>query len=102
MHASVAFVNGAGTTRRRSSGSRSEREELRLLNTLLSAATPEPSREEANKSKSIDRSKSKDERQAEEESRAEPISRPGGFDNDPKDPTNPNEVRERHLKKIKR
>ncbi len=102
MHASVAFVNGAGITRRRSSGSRSEREKLRLLNTLLSMATATPSRQEADRGKSDDRSKSKDERQAEKESRAEPISKPGGFDNDPKDPTNPNEVRERHLKKIKR
>jgi hypothetical protein len=109
MHASVSFVNGAGT-RRRSSGSRSEREELRLLNTLLSAATPESSRPDAPESsrpdadagKSVDKSKPKDERQAEEESRADPISKPGGFKNDPKDPTNPNEVRERHLKKIKR
>jgi hypothetical protein len=108
MHASVAFVNGAGT-RRRSSGSRSEPEELRLLSTLLSAATPElsaatpeSSRPAADTGKSIDNGKSKDEHQAEEESRANPISKPGGFENDPKDPTNPNEVRERHLKKIKR
>ena len=38
MHASLAFVNGAGD-RRRSPGSRTEGEELRLLNTLLSTAT---------------------------------------------------------------
>jgi hypothetical protein len=67
MHASLAFVNGAGN-KRRSSGSPSEREKLRLLNTLLSTAA----------------------------------SRPGGFNSDADDPTNPNEVRERHLKKIKR
>ena len=35
------------------------------------------------------------ERQATEESRQEPIARPGGFKNDPPDPTNPNEVIER-------
>jgi hypothetical protein len=49
----------------------------------------------------VDKSRSKDQRQAEEESSAETVSKPGGFDNDPDDPTNPNEVRERHLKKIK-
>ena len=107
MHASLAFVNGAGD-RRRSSGSRTEGEELRLLNTLLSTATSESPRPAADNRKSIDRgksvdkSKSKDERQAEEESRAETVSRPGGFKNHPDDPTNPNEVRERHLNKIKR
>jgi hypothetical protein len=102
MHASLAFVNGAGD-KRRSSGSRTEGEELRLLNTLLSTATSESRRRPAaDKGKSIDKSKSKDERQAEEESRAETVSRPGGFKNHPDDPTNPNEVRERHLNKIKR
>jgi hypothetical protein len=43
-----------------------------------------------------------DRRQAEEESKAEPISKPGGFQNHPDDPTNPNEVRERFLRKIRR
>lgn len=42
------------------------------------------------------------ERQAEEERQAESVSKPGGFKNDPDDPTNPNEVRERHLKKLRR
>jgi hypothetical protein len=41
-------------------------------------------------------------RQAEEERRADSVSKPGGFKNDPDDPTNPNEVRERHLKKLRR
>jgi hypothetical protein len=49
----------------------------------------------------VDKGKSKDERQAEEENQADTVSRPGGFNNDPDDPKNPNEVRERHLKKIK-
>jgi hypothetical protein len=49
----------------------------------------------------IDAGKSSDERQAEQEGKAESASKPGGFSNDPDDPTNPNEVRERHLKKIK-
>jgi len=50
----------------------------------------------------VDKGKSKDERQAEEENQADTASRPDGFNNDPDDPKNPNEVRERHLKKIKR
>ncbi len=82
MHASLAFVNGAGNSAK----------DLRLLNTLLSTAAAEPA----------GTGKSKDERQAEEESKAKPASKPGGFKNDPSDPTNPNEVRERHLKKLKR
>jgi hypothetical protein len=90
MHASHAFVNGAGNSD----------EDLRLLNTLLSSEASEPSRPRPDKS--IDTGKSKDERQAEEESKAGTVSKPGGFKNDPDDPTNPNEVRERHLKKIKR
>jgi hypothetical protein len=84
MHASLAFVNGAGNSA----------EDLRLLNTLLSTAAAEPAGPGSGKSK--------DERQAEEESKAKPASEPGGFKNEPNDPTNPNEVRERHLKKIKR
>ena len=81
MHASLAFVNGAGTA--------GDGQGLRLLNTLLSSSTAaEP--------------KPKDRRQAEEEDRAEPASKPNSFQNDPNDPKNPNEVRERHLKKIKR
>jgi hypothetical protein len=50
----------------------------------------------------VDKVKSKDERQAEEEGKSDTVSKPGGFDNDPDDPTNPNEVRERHLEKIKK
>jgi hypothetical protein len=53
-------------------------EDLRLLNTLLSTGASEGERN------------------------APTVSRPGGFKNDPDDPTNPNEVRERHLNKIKR
>jgi hypothetical protein len=85
MHASLAFVNGAG----------SAAEDLRLLDTLLSTAG-------ADKGKAVDTGKSKDRRQAEKESNADTASKPGGFKNDPEDPTNPNEVRERSLKKIKR
>jgi hypothetical protein len=92
MHASHAFVNGAGNSD----------EDLRVLNTLLSTAASEAPRPRSDQGKSVDTGKSKDERQAEEESKAATVSRPGGFKNDPDDPTNPNEVRERHLKKIKR
>jgi hypothetical protein len=31
----------------------------------------------------------------------ETVSTPGGFKNDPDDPANPNEVREKHLRKLK-
>lgn len=92
MHASLAFVNGAGNSD----------EDLRLLHTLLSTAAAGPAGPGKDRGKSVETGKSKDERQAEEESKAKPASKPGGFENDPNDPTNPNEVRERHLKKIKR
>jgi hypothetical protein len=91
MHASLAYVNGAG----------SADEELRLLHILLSTGSERPLLS-SGKGKAVETGKSKDERQAEEESKADPVSKPGGFKNDPDDPTNPNEVRERHLKKIKR
>jgi hypothetical protein len=44
----------------------------------------------------------KDQKQAEEERGCETVSKPGGFKNDPDDPTNPNEVRERTLRKLRR
>ncbi|HEY2529928.1 MAG TPA: hypothetical protein VGJ20_18655 [Xanthobacteraceae bacterium] len=72
-----------------------------MLNTLLSTGASEP-RPGSDKGKSVEKGKSKDERQADEESKADTVSQPGGFKNDPDDPTNPNEVRERTLKKIKR
>jgi hypothetical protein len=91
MHASLAYVNGAGNSD----------VDLRLLKTLLSTAAAGAAGPGSGGGKSVDTGKSKDERQAEEESKAKPASKPGGFKNDPSDPTNPNEVRERHLKKIK-
>jgi hypothetical protein len=100
MHASLAFVNGAGNNRS-ASGGQADREELRLLNTLLSTAEPEAAPTPANPGTSANRGKSKDERQGEEESQADTVSKPGGFQNDPDDPTNPNEVRGRHLNKIR-
>jgi hypothetical protein len=107
MNASDAFVNGAGNARR-APAAQSEHEGLRLLNALLSTAASESSAasESTAPSKSnrpaVDKGRSKDERQAEEESSADTVSKPGGFKNDPDDPTNPNEVRERHSKKIRR
>jgi hypothetical protein len=50
---------------------------------------------------SVRRGKSKDELQAEEERKADTVSRPEGFCNDPDDPTNPNEVRERYLRRLR-
>jgi hypothetical protein len=95
MHASLAFVNGTGN-KRRTQVTQTDPEGLRLLNALLSTATAESLRP------SLDKGKSKDERQAEEEAQEETASKSGGrFVNHPDDPTNPNEVRERHLKKIK-
>lgn len=76
MHASLAFVNGAGIA---------DREQLRLLNTLLSSSAGAASTRPA---KDKDKNKGN--------------PKPDGFKNDPPDPKNPNEVRERHLKKIKR
>ncbi len=44
--------------------------------------------------------KDKDQRKAEEERKHAPIGKPGGYENDPKDPTSPNEARERTLNKL--
>jgi hypothetical protein len=91
MRASLAYINGVGVqtgTRRPHGG------DLKLLNTLLSGAGAEPP--------AVEKGKSKDERQAEEESQHDTASKPGGYQNDPDDPTNPNEVRERSLKKLNR
>ena len=44
---------------------------------------------------------SQDERQAQEENLSETVSKHGGFANDPDEPTNPNEVRKRHLRKLR-
>ncbi len=41
------------------------------------------------------------ERQAIEESGEKPIGQPGGFKNDPPDPTNPNEAIERSRRKLR-
>ena len=64
MHASLAFVNGAGSADK----------DLRLLNALLSTASKQPG---SGKGKALDRGKTKDERQAEEESKADTVSKPG-------------------------
>jgi hypothetical protein len=43
----------------------------------------------------------KNERKGIEESKHDTVSKPGGFENDPDDPTNPNEAIERHRRKIR-
>jgi hypothetical protein len=55
----------------------------------------------ASDSPALDRRKPKNEKQAEEEGRADTVSKPGGFRNDPDNPKNPNEARERHQKKVR-
>ena len=45
--------------------------------------------------------KSEDKKKAIEESKQPTVSHPGGFKNDPDDPTNPNEAIERHRRKLK-
>jgi hypothetical protein len=50
---------------------------------------------------SVRKGKSKDQLQAEEERKADTVSKPGGFRNDPDDPTHPDEVRERYLRKLR-
>ena len=42
-----------------------------------------------------------DDKKAVEESKQPTVSHPGGFKNDPDDPTNPNEAIERHRRKLK-
>jgi hypothetical protein len=88
MHASIAYVNGAGDKRHNRSN-RKQIDSLAMLNTLLAGSA------------SVDERKPKNEKQAEEEDKAKPVSKPGGFANDPPDPKNPNEVRERHQEKVR-
>jgi hypothetical protein len=44
----------------------------------------------------------KNEQKAFDESSETTVSRPGGFANDPDDPTNPNEAIERHRRKLRK
>ncbi len=48
-----------------------------------------------------DRHPDKSEKKAIEESRKPTVSKPGGFQNDPDDPTNPNEAIERTRRKLR-
>jgi hypothetical protein len=43
----------------------------------------------------------KQEHKAVEESKRDTVSKPGGFQNDPDDPTNPNEAIEHHRRKLR-
>jgi hypothetical protein len=87
MHASTAYLNGAGAQSR-------DIRQLELLNALLCGTRAE--------GPSVDNRKPLDQKKAEEELDSETVSQPGGFKNDPDVPTNPNEARERHLKKVNR
>jgi hypothetical protein len=49
----------------------------------------------------IDTGKRGDEKEAAAESQEETVSKPGGFENDPDDPTNPNEAIERSRRKLR-
>lgn len=55
--------------------------------------TPGPSHRETHRDKN--------ERKALEESKEQTVSKPGGFKNDPDDPTNPNEAIERTRRKLR-
>ncbi len=57
-----------------------------------------PSAEEASHA---DQHPDKQEQKAAEESNKPTASKPGGFQNDPDDPTNPNEEIERHRRKLR-
>jgi hypothetical protein len=92
----MAFLNGAGSHRRGTHPRNGE--ELQLLNALLAGTSERPP--QGDKTPSLDRSKSKDERKAEQESEEPTFSKPGGFKNQPDDPTNPNEARERVRQKL--
>ncbi len=48
-----------------------------------------------------DRHPDTQEQKAAEESKKPTVSKPGGFQNDPDDPTNPNEEIERHRRKLR-
>ena len=50
---------------------------------------------------SEDKSKAADRGRAAKESTEETVSKPGGFVNDPDDPTNPNEAIERHRRRLR-
>jgi hypothetical protein len=48
-----------------------------------------------------DRPLDREEQKAAEERKKPTVSKPGGFQNDPDDPTNPNEAIERHRRKLR-
>jgi hypothetical protein len=49
----------------------------------------------------VDEKMAADQAQAAREREKAPIGQPGGFENDPPDPTNPNEVIEHHRRKLR-
>ena len=52
--------------------------------------------------KPVEKHPDKSKQKAVEESKKPTVSRPGGFKNDPDDPTNPNEAIERHRRHLRR
>jgi hypothetical protein len=85
MHAPMAYLNGTGNTRSR----RREGAGLEILNALLSSATNRTP---------IDRGQN--EPHSKKDPRSENSCHPDGFKNDPDDPANPNEARNRFHKKV--
>ncbi len=76
MHASMSFLNGRVT-----------HENVEMLNSLLSGATTQDE-------------KTRQDKQDEKKRPPDSTTGPGSFRNDPDDASNPNEARERHLKKV--
>jgi hypothetical protein len=60
-----------------------------------------PDRSQAVHPASEDKSQTADAAKAAKERREETVSEPGGFANDPDDPTNPNEAIERHRRTLR-
>lgn len=101
MQASMAFLNGAGSQRH---GRRAKNAQaLELLNTLLTAAGSDKAAGDSHQdhgAPTLDRGKSQDEHKAELEKEEPTFTEPDGFKNQPDDPTNPNEARERQRRKL--
>lgn len=108
MNAYMAYMNGA-VSKHGNKTTCTTVDDFALLNTLLSGPADRSSVIERGSLKDQQHGERKDQQQrepeseqAEQESEEETVSERGGFHNDPDEPTNPNEVRERHLKKLKR
>lgn len=94
MHAPLAYLNAAGTYDVQTPSHRDAY--WSLMHSLLAGSTSStrPSR------KGSETPPEEDSKAARERSR-ETVSRPGGFKNDPDDPTNPNEAIERSRQSLR-